>query len=252
VLPASDDAPMTAGVIVLKFGGSVLRSATAYAVVATEIARWRADGLQVVAVVSAQAGRTDALLAECHAGEPSPFAVAARAALGELESASLLGLELDRRRIDAAVLDPAALGLRAVGPPLDADPVDVETGRMRAVLQRHGTAVVPGFVAVDGARRTVLLGRGGSDLTALFLAQRLCARCRLLKDVPGLLAPDARTSAPLPAADYEAVLALGGRLVQPKAIAFARAHAVRFELAALGAAAATVVGPAARGDTACG
>jgi aspartokinase len=29
----------------------------------------------------------------------------------------------------------------------------------------------------------VLLGRGGSDLTALFLAKNLEARCRLLKDV---------------------------------------------------------------------
>jgi len=247
---------MTAGVIVLKFGGSVLRSAAAYPAVATEITRWRGDGLQVVAVVSALAGRTDALLAECRASgsEPSPFAVAARAALGELESSSLLGLELDRCGIDAAVLDPAAIGLRALGPPLDADLVDVETGRLRAVLQRHGVAVVPGFVAVDGGGRTVLLGRGGSDLTALFLAQRLRARCRLLKDVPGLRGRDARgnTTAPLPAADYQAVLALGGRLVQPKAVAFARAHAVRFEIAALGAEVATVVGPALDSDAECG
>src|SRR5262245_38390994 len=138
---SGDDASVTAaGVIVLKFGGSVLRSAAAYAAVATEIARWRDAGLQVVGGGSARAGRTDALLDECRAAgsDPSPFAVAARAALGELESASLLGLELDRRGIDAAVLDPAALGLRALGPPLDADPVDVETGRLRAVLQRHG------------------------------------------------------------------------------------------------------------------
>src|SRR5262245_18168699 len=117
---------MKAGAIVLKFGGSVLRSDAAYAAVATGIARWRGDGLQVVAGVSARAGRTAALLAGCHVAgaDPSPFAVAARAALGELEGASLLGLELDRRGIDAAVLDPAALGLRALGPPLYADPVD--------------------------------------------------------------------------------------------------------------------------------
>ncbi len=57
------DAPL----IVLKFGGSVLRDEASLGGAVHEIYRWRRDGWRVVAVVSALAGRTDELLA--HAGQ---------------------------------------------------------------------------------------------------------------------------------------------------------------------------------------
>lgn len=251
---------MTAArVIVLKFGGSVLRDAASLPAVGAEIRRHRAHGLQVVAVVSAMAGRTDVLLGECRAaGLDAPFAIAARVALGERECAALLAVELARGVVPARepmVADPAALQLRAVGPALDADPVDVAGGQLRALLQQHGVVVVPGFVAIDASGRTVLLGRGGSDLSALFLAQRLGARCRLIKDVGRLFDADPASAAaarPLARASYDELLAFGGRLVQPKAVAFARAHRMSFELAGLGADAATVVGPAEVRDAECG
>lgn len=246
--------------IVLKFGGSVLRGAASLPAVAAEIRRQRAFGQQVVAVVSALAGRTDALLAECRAaGIEAPFAIAARAALGERECAALLGVELARGAPASArepmVVDPAALQLRAVGAALDADPVDVGLGQLRALLQQHGVVVVPGYVAIDASGRTVLLGRGGSDLTALFLAQRLGARCRLVKDVGGLFDADPAGGGavrPIARASYDELLALGGRIVQAKAVAFARAHRLPFELAGLGDDAATLVGAAEVRDAECG
>ncbi len=249
-----------ARLIVLKFGGSVLRGATSLPAIAAEIRRHCALGHPVVAVVSAMAGRTDALLAECHAaGLAAPFAIAARVALGERECAALLAVELARGGAIAAkeplVVEPAALQLRAVGPALDADPVAVASGQLHALVQQHGAVVVPGYVAIDASGRTVLLGRGGSDLTALFLAQRLGARCRLIKDVGGLFDRDpagGRAGPPIARASYAELLALGGRIVQAKAVAFAQAHALSFELAGLGADAATQVGPAEVRDAECG
>ncbi|RMD66803.1 MAG: aspartate kinase, partial [Planctomycetota bacterium] len=80
--------------IVLKFGGSALLGAEHVRLAVHEIYRWRREGYGVVAVVSALAGRTDALVGRCRDCSPdaSPYAVASTLALGEAESAALLGL----------------------------------------------------------------------------------------------------------------------------------------------------------------
>jgi hypothetical protein len=186
--------------VVLKLGGSVLLDATRLRRAVHEIYRWRREGREVVAVVSAFAGRTDEILDRCMRLDPglepaghrrlSPFALAAALGAGEAESAAFLGAQLDRAGVPATVLSPGAVGLRADGDPLDATPREVDTGPIERALERDGVVVFPGFVALDAAGRAVTLGRGGSDLTALFLAHALAAdRCRLIKDVDAPLGP---------------------------------------------------------------
>jgi len=68
--------------------------------------------------------------------------------------------------------------------------------RVRPILSRGATPVVPGFqgAAPDGSLTT--LGRGGSDLTATLLGRALGARRVVLwKDVPGILTADPRNVA---------------------------------------------------------
>lgn len=236
------------GVIVVKFGGSVLRSEDSLRLAVHEVLRWRRDGVRVVAVVSALAGRTDALFAECRATGlgASAYATAARVACGEAESAARLGVELDATGIEAAVLSPGAIGLLAEGDPLDADPIGVDAVRLAGVLRAQGVVVVPGYVACDRSGRTVLLGRGGSDLTALCLAHALGARCRLVKDVDGLYEHDPLRPGPrarrYAAARWVDALATDGSIVQHKAAEFARRHSIEFELGRLGGEAPTVIG----------
>lgn len=239
-------------VIVLKFGGSVLRDRAALPDVVREIRRFARCGLRVVAVVSALRGRTDELVTECRAHVPPlpPRAVAARVASGERECAALLLDEARRSGFAAQLLDPAALQLVAHGDPLDADPVALSMPRFQAALQRHEVVVVPGFVAVDEHGESVLLGRGGSDLTALFLARMLSARCRLVKDVDGLHAVDpsaVESAARVREASFDELARTGGRLVQEKAIAFAKAHGMSFEIASIGSDEPTVVAADSRG-----
>ncbi|HZJ70924.1 MAG TPA: aspartate kinase, partial [Planctomycetota bacterium] len=187
-------------VIVLKLGGSVLAGEESLPVAVHEIYRWRRSGFAVVAVVSALAGDTEALLARAaRDGEPSsPHATAALAKLGELRSAALLGVQLEQAGVPARVLMPAALRLRARGDPLDAHPVSLDATPLRRAFAAGDVAVVPGFFAHDAEGRAVLFGRGGSDLTALFLSARLRARCRLLKDVDGLYTGDPNAPGPAP------------------------------------------------------
>jgi homoserine dehydrogenase len=233
---------------VLKLGGSVLRSERDLAQAVHEVYRWAREG-PVVAVVSALRGTTDGLIAQAErvGPRPQPAALAALVATGEQAAAALMVLALDRAGLPAEVLDAARLGLRTRGALLEADPVHLETGVLDRVLGSGAVAVVPGFLGrtVDGA--ISLLGRGGSDYTAVFLADRLrAARCRLIKDTDGLYDRDPARQAGgrrYASLSWDDALRLGGGVVQPRALRFARSRRLEFEVGTWRAAAATRVGP---------
>lgn len=226
-------------VIVLKFGGSVLANEAALGDVVHEVYRWRRDGYRVVAVVSAYYGTTDRLLA--HAAELCPGAapetVAAIVSIGECESAAALAAILDRAGTPATVLMPGAIGLHADGPADDACPVGLNTALVRTALERTGVVVIPGFVGHGHAAQPVVLGRGGSDLTAIYIAAQLQARCRLVKDVDNLYEHDPKKPGPRPkrfrTANYADELKLDAKAIQPKAVRFAQSLNLPFELTGL-------------------
>lgn len=178
--------------LVLKLGGSILTSDADLSRATTEIYRHLRRGTKVIAVVSALFGTTDRLLARAKriTADPDAHTLAALLSTGEITSAALLALACQRAGIPARMLDPAQLKLRAEGDPLDASPTSIETAAIDRALLSNPVLIVPGFIARDANNNTVLLGRGGSDLTALFLAHSLSAPCRLLKDVPGVFESD--------------------------------------------------------------
>jgi homoserine dehydrogenase len=233
-------------VIVLKFGSSVLRSEADLPRAVHEIYRWLRDGYSVVAVVSAFGKTTDQLLASAreYSEQPPEGALALLLSTGEKRAAALLALALDRAGIPASAFDPSRLGLRTSGRVLNAEPVRLNVGAIRKALDNSRVAVVPGFIGQMQDGRTSLLGRGGSDLSALFLAVHLRGRCRLLKDVDGVYDRDPHVSAARCYASltWEDALAIGGRIIQQKALRFAREHSQSFEVAELGAEQATIIG----------
>jgi len=236
-------------VIVLKLGGSVLTDRDALRRAAHEVYRWHRDGWSVVAVPSALGGVTDARLRAAREFSPrvDDHALSATLALGETHSSAELGLVLDRAGIPATVVSPGGIGLRAEGPALDASPTGVDRDVLERALNR-GVVVVPGFIAIGPTGGTVTLGRGGSDLTALFLAHALGAdRCRLVKDVDGLYDRDPALPGPEPqrygAITWDDALQLDGSIVQHKAIAFARERGLVFEVGRFNGESPTIVGP---------
>jgi homoserine dehydrogenase len=237
---------MSRKVIVLKFGSSVLQSRADLPRAVHEIYRWIRGQYHVVAVVSAFSGETDRLfetVAEYHNADPD--AVARVIATGEEIATSFLALELDRFGIPARVLDPGQIRLIAEISSNDTEPVSVDIGVIQNVLRQRRVAVVPGFVARDRLGRVALFGRGGSDLSALFLAKQLGARCRLIKDVAGIYNNDPAANSDVERFDeitFADALSVAGRVVQHKAIAFGRRTGVSFEVAALGKRNGTAVG----------
>jgi homoserine dehydrogenase len=236
-------------IIVLKFGGSVLLDELHVRAAAEEVSRFVREGYRVVAVVSALEGTTDRLLSQAKHYGPRPHeaATATLLATGELTSTALLGLALDALGVSVETLDAAGIGLRTSGDVLDSSPVALDVEAVRGALSRVRAIVTPGFVGRDDLNRTTLLGRGGSDLTALFIARRLGASCRLVKDVDGLYEWDPAKAGPAPrryeSMGWEGALALDGTIVQHKAVRWAREHGLAFEVGALGDREGTRVGP---------
>src|SRR5688572_26683553 len=178
---------MTTSITVLKFGGSVLRCEDNLPKAVHEIYRHWRRGSQVLAVVSAFGGTTDQLIERSKAfgDEPHPEAYASLLSTGEATSAALLALALKRAGVPSKLLNPEQVGLRTTGDALDAEPVEANVERLRKELE-HAVVIVSGFTGINGDGDLTLLGRGGTDYTALFLAQQLAAECVLLKDVDDL------------------------------------------------------------------
>lgn len=244
-----------AGLAVLKFGSSVLGSESDVPVVVEEIAGFLRRDWRVVAVVSAIGDGTDRLIAAARAVAPaerrSTDAESAFAALlgtGEAASAALIALALDHGGVASAVLDVGRVGPFTRGPRLDATPHAFDTASVRHALDERPVAILPGFVGRDERGRHTLLGRGGSDLTSLFVARALRAdRCRLLKDVDGVYEHDpALRGLPAPrrfaTLDWEGALRLEDCILQQKAVQFAYRHRLQFEVSACAATGGTVVG----------
>lgn len=253
VAPRADEArraDAASDIVVLKFGSSVIPSDLALPSVAVDIRKWIDAGHRVIAVVSAVGGGTDALLAHARqfaaAGKPgSDHALAAYVATGEAQAVALLGLSLASAGVEATVLDPGAIGLRTEGPPLDARPISLDVRAVRAALDVAPVLVIPGFIGRDELGRSTLLGRGGSDLSALFIAHHLGARCRLVKDVDGLYDRDpaeARDARRFDRVRWDDVLALSEGIIQHKGVRFARDHALCFEVGHADGNSVTIVG----------
>jgi homoserine dehydrogenase len=232
---------------VLKFGSSVLRTTGDLHEAVDEIyRRWRC-GSGILAVVSAFEGVTDRLIAEATAlfGENSPEALATYVATGEQKTAALLVGALCENGIPARYVDPREIALMTDGPRLESAPVGVDIDALHALWNRFAVLVLPGFYGIAEDGGVSLFGRGGSDMSAIFLAAKLQAPCRLVKDVLGVFDSD-------PAANpgvrrYEALswaraIDVSGPLIQAKALEFAQSHATAFEVGRANEEGGTTVG----------
>lgn len=237
---------------VLKFGSSVLSRRSDLAALVHEVYAEVRAGHRVVAVVSAYRGATDRLdrRARSIQADSRGTARAALLATGERAAAAEVALAVERAGLRVEYADPAAIGLHARGSPLDAEPADLDAAAVSVLLERAPIVVVPGFFGADERGSAALFGRGGSDLSALFVAARLPgATVKLVKDVDGVYERDpaaecAALAAPL---RYESLshadaLRIGGRLVQEKALRFAEAQGLDFEVGALGTGRSTRIG----------
>lgn len=233
---------------VLKFGGSALASAADLPRAVDETYRWLRHGRRVLAVVSVRAGVIDPLLAQAQQvpGAAASVTAAPSIVAGGLRSAALFTAALQRAGIAAQWVHPQEIALRVQGDGLDAHPVSVDVEPLQVRWSDSSVLVVPGFCGLDATGRITLLGRGGSDLTALLFAQRLGARCTLLKGVagepegdPAVFGMPARRYLQMP---WQVATAVTDALIQPRVLTYAAAHQQPFQVQGIGAQEGALVG----------
>lgn len=190
-------------------------------------------------VPSAFYGETDRLLKAARdvlGADPEPFALAEYLMCGERAAAALIVAGLVRVGLHAELLDAARAGFLGKGRPSNAEPVSLDSGSVVRAMKESGIAVLPGFGAVDDRGRALLLGRGGSDASAVFCGIALGAEVRLLKDVDGLYdrdPADSEIARRYAALSYLDASALGGRVLQDRACNLAAGHGHRFRVESL-------------------
>jgi aspartate kinase len=216
-------------IAVVKIGGSILVNAGAYrraAIFVRSMLRANPEERFVV-VVSAQEGATDSLERSARKihREPNSAARDLLWSTGEIRSVALLTLHLEALGVHAAPLNIHEAGLTLPETVREAGHIRLNAGRLAGVLADFPVAVVPGFFATNAASQIVSLGRGGSDLTAVLLAEGLRAcRCELIKDVPGYFTADPHQDSAarhIPFLSFEQAISMaaeGCNLVQRQAI----------------------------------
>jgi aspartate kinase len=224
----------TSRIVVIKLGGSVLADEDSYRRAARFLVRrlHKCSQERFVVVVSARKGVTDELeqLARTTTLYPNPRTLDLLWSTGEIHSAALLALHLEELGVSTLALNVHETGLQLNG--------TEEVGFLRAeidhALAEHSVVVVPGFFGTHHGGAIRSLGRGGSDMSAVLLADGLEAHhCELIKDVAGYFTGDPhlhREAKHVSRLSYVEALGMvegGCGLVQRQALEAARAAGLR-------------------------
>jgi len=160
---------------------------------------WK-QGIWPVVVVSAFDWATDKLehLLACIASDPSPRESARLLMSGELRANSALAVALTALGCPARSLTGREAGIVTTAEAVGAMVEQVDSGYVEALLARRIVPVVAGFQGYYrdsemGRDEVSILGRGGSNLTAVALADALGQpSCTMYTDVDGLYEADPR------------------------------------------------------------
>jgi len=218
--------------IVMKFGGADLATGEKVAKAAQMVAD--ANYKEIVVVVSAMGKTTDGLLATTsQIGNVSDSDYAELISMGERVSARFFCSALRARGAKAELFDPGNdnwpvitdYNFRNAKP--DMEKTTEMTKKFVAPVLGDAIAVVCGFIGKDPNGRITILGRGGSDTTALVLAKCLDAdEVILVKETNGVLSADPKIVSEARALNKLDIremfdLAQGGaKIVKPEALRY--------------------------------
>lgn len=148
---------MSTPLVVQKFGGSSVATADRIKRVARRIAAERANGSDLVVVVSAMGDTTDELLglAAAITDDPDPRELDMLLATGEHQSATLVSMALHALGVPAISLTGAQAGITTDGRYGKARIANVDPRRIRAELAAGKVVIVAGFQGISEARLSV-------------------------------------------------------------------------------------------------
>jgi aspartate kinase len=218
-------------VIVQKYGGSSVADVQKLRRVADRVMRTRAQGHDVVVVVSAMGDTTDDLLgmAKKVSANPDRRELDMLLSAGERISMALLSMAIRELGGDAISFTGSQSGIITNDRHTDARIIEVRPFRVQDELSRGKIVVIAGYQGVSYKKEVTTLGRGGSDTTAVAMAAGLDAEyCEICSDVDGVYSADPRvvaTARRIGTLSYEETQEMaeaGAKVLNAQAVEFAK------------------------------
>jgi aspartate kinase len=222
-------------IVVQKYGGSSVADVSKLRRVAERVMRTRAQGHDVVVVVSAMGDTTDELLSLAKQVSPNPDRRELDMLLttGERISMALLSIAIRELGGDAISFTGSQSGIITNDRHVDARIIEVRPVRVQDELARGKIVVIAGYQGVSYRREVTTLGRGGSDTTAVAMAAALGAEyCEICSDVDGVYTADPRvvpTAQRIGTLSYEETQELaesGAKVLNAQAVEFAKSAGI--------------------------
>jgi len=225
--------------IVQKYGGTSVGSAERIKSVARRVAKYKAQGHQVVVVVSAISGETNRLIAlakEIQA-QPDPRELDVVISTGEQVTIGLVSMALMELGLKAKSYTGAQVRILTDNAFTKARILSIDEQSIRTDLANGYVVVVAGFQGMDEAGNITTLGRGGSDTTGVAIAAALHAdECQIYTDVDGVYTTDPRVvpeARRLKSITFEEMLelaSLGSKVLQIRSVEFAGKYKVKLRV----------------------
>lgn len=217
---------------VLKFGGTSVGTLERIDNVAKIIKKFRDQGDDIVAVVSAMSGETNKLIeyAKHFTKTPNKSEVDMLLSSGERVTSALLSIALNEQGYKTTSMSGREAGIFTTSEHTNARIEKIETANIQKIIKEKKIIIVAGFQGVSTQNsRVTTLGRGGSDLTAVALAGALKADlCEIYTDVDGIYTTDPRIEPKAKKLDkiaYEEMLelaSLGAKVLQNRSVEMAK------------------------------
>jgi len=221
--------------IVHKYGGTSMGSTERIRNVARRVAKWHAQGHQIVVVPSAMSGETNRLLGLAReiSSMPDGRELDMIAATGEQASSGLLALALQAEGLQARSYAGWQVPIKTDSAFTKARITAIDDTKIRHDLEAGKVVIVTGFQGVDPEGNITTLGRGGSDTSAVAVAAALKAdECLIYTDVDGVYTTDPRvvpSARRLSVISFEEMLemaSLGSKVLQIRSVEFAGKYRV--------------------------
>ena len=225
--------------IVQKYGGTSVGSPERIKNVARRVAKYKAQGHQVVVVVSAMSGETNRLvgLAKEIQAEPDARELDVILSTGEQVTIGLLSMALMAEGLKAKSYTGAQVKILTDSAFTKARILSIDEENIRADLANDYVLVVAGFQGMDEAGNITTLGRGGSDTTGVAIAAALGAdECQIYTDVDGVyttdprMVPEARRLKSITFEEMMEMASLGSKVLQIRSVEFAGKYKVKLRV----------------------
>ena len=224
---------------VLKFGGTSVGTTDRIQHVANIIKKEQSQGNQVIAIVSAMAGKTNELinLSNEISNEFNKREYDVLLSTGEQVTCALLSGALIKLNIKAKSFLNWQIPILTDGEHSNARIINMNIEKINDYINNKGVAIIPGFQGISKNLDITTIGRGGSDATAVAVAKILNAdTCEIYTDVDGVFSTDPNkipVAKKIDKISYDEMLelsSLGAKVMQPSAVQTAMMYNIPLEV----------------------